>query len=170
MKKLRNLLAMVLAMVMVLSLAACGGAPEAPETTETTAAAETTVPETEAPIPSEPEETEAPEMNEDIFTDSVSQKGAPAIKGKLVIWDMVDDEIDLLEQDKDKVVCEVPAEKLHLIPFAERTETEKDLEDAYNEILNAATLADLDDDMTEAAQESGMDLQKLVVRDLVENY
>lgn len=176
MKNVRNFLAMVLALVMVLSMAACGGtAPEetkAPTEAATEAATEE-VETTEAPIPTATEEEQ--EMNEDIFTDSVTQKGEPAIKGKLVIWDMVDDDIDLdpkdlTEEEKDIVVCEVPVEKLKMVAFAKRagTEVQENLEAAYNEILKADTLADLDDDMAEAAEESKMDLEKLVVRDLVD--
>ena len=173
-KAVKIVLAVVLVLVLIFLLMQCSGSGSGdaePTVAETTVATE----QTEAPIPTETEEEK--EENEDAFTGSVTQKGAPALKGKLVIWDMVDEDIDLdpkdlTEEEKDIVVCEVPAEKLMMVPFAGRTgaeeEIQKNLEAAYTEILEAGTLAELTEDMKQAAEDSKMDLQKLVVRDLVD--
>ena len=163
-KTLKIVLAAVLVLVLILLLMQCTGGKTGPDdgtqATETTGAPETT----EVPIPSETG-TE-PAETEEAFTPSVSQKGAPPLRGRLVIRDKVDGIIDLENPEKDRVVCEVPDEKLHMLPFGDRDGAE--LEDAYREILEAGTLADLSGEMEQAALDSGMDLQKLVVRDLVD--
>ena len=165
-------LAVVIIVTMGLLLVQCGGQEQKPaeptQPAESTAAA---TEETEVPIPTETEDDEEKEDNEDIFTPSVVQKGAPAISGKLVIWDMVDEVIDL-EGDKDEVVCEVSGEKLEIVPFADRLKVSEEvkaaLEDAYTEITEAGDLTELSEAVAEAIEAAEVDVEKLVVRDLVD--
>ena len=104
-------------------------------------------------------------------TPSVAQKGVPELKGDLVIWDRVDGKVDLL-QDKDKVVKEIPADKLALVAFGSRAEAGKEvkeaLENAYKQIVDAKALTELSSDLEAVLKETGLKADQLVVRDLID--
>ena len=160
-------------LVAALALSGCTQAAEPAETTA--AAAEAATEAVEAVVVETKEaaatETPAAEKAEDAFTPSVSQKGAPAVSGELVIWDRVDEKVDLL-QDKDKAVMEVPADKLTLTAFADRANAGEDvktaLENAYQQIVYAKSLTEVAADLEEALKETGLKAEQLVVRDLVD--
>ena len=181
MKNVKTVLALVLALVMAMSLMACGN--KVP--TETSAAAAETVNEAAAEttaatdaieeVPSVTQQDVPSVTQQDVPSvtqqnvPSVTQNDAPALDGSFVIREMAGEKINL---DTDKVVAEVPAEALHVVGFNGRNEAAEDvktvLENAYKAITEAENLAALSEDVTAAAEDCGLTVDQLAVRDLVD--